>query len=169
MAQVNIDSIMAKIDAKLQSGDAKKRIDEITDEKCEKIANEAGDKFIGVLRNAIRSSGISSDAADKISELEYSVRKIGDGKYEAFVWFSGDQSRMSLKGGDEMINKLPYLLNNGVDHTMHVVHGEWHDKEYYSRTKIPGAHFIEQAIIDFKANYGSDYGVEEVTFDPNNY
>lgn len=125
------------------------------------MPEEAAEKFIEVLKNSINSSGISSNAASAISELNHSSAvPCGMNTYIIEIFFTGDLSRPSLvpgRYGD--INNLAALLNNGVDHEMNRVHGIWHDKETWSRTVIPGAHFIDDAVSSFMGNYASEYNV----------
>lgn len=129
---------------------------------------EAAAKFIEVLRSTIASSGLSAGAMGAVSEIDHtSAVPIGnDGTYSITVYFSGDASRPSLDearyGG---IDDIVLLFNNGVDHTMRPVHGYWHGEEVWSRTTIPGAHFIEQAVSDFMGNYATEYNV--ISIEPN--
>ncbi len=124
---------------------------------------ETADKFAYVLRTAMNDSGLSANAINSIGDIDYSVHQISDTVYEIRVYFSGDLTRPSLQpekyGG---IDDIVLLLNNGVDHTMHPVKGEWHKKEIYNRTVIPGYHFLEQAVTDFKGNYGAEYNVVDI-------
>lgn len=55
------------------------------------------------------------------------------------------------------------LLNNGVDHEMNRVHGIWHGQETWSRTVIPGAHFVDDAVSSFMGNYASEYNVIDIS------
>lgn len=124
---------------------------------------ETADKFAYVLRTAMNNSGLSANAIESIGDIDYSVHQISDTVYEIRVYFSGDLTRPSLQpekyGG---IDDIVLLLNNGVDHTMHPVKGEWHGKEIYNRTVIPGLHFLEQAVTDFKGNYSTEYNVIDI-------
>ena len=115
---------------------------------------EAAEKFIEVLRNSISSSGISSDAASAVGANTYTIE----------IFFTGDLSRPSLAPGRfGGINNLAALLNNGVDHTMRPVHGMWHGHETWSRTVIPGAHFVDNAVSSFMGNYASEYNVIDIS------
>lgn len=127
-----------------------------------KSPEAAAEKFISVLRKTIISSGLSEDAREAISrELDYlSPQQLSNGRYQITVTFGGSLSRPSLSpsryGG---IDDIVLLLNNGVDHTMKPVYGEWHGKKIRSKTTISGANFIENAISDFMGNYAKEYGV----------
>lgn len=130
-------------------------------------AEEAADKFVSVLKNSINTSGLSANAIAAISDIEYGEPVFVGDKCVIAVWFSGDTSRPSLAPGAYPggINRLEELLDKGVDHRMRAVHGEWHGKDIWSRTTIPGAHFIDAAKIDFMANYGSEYNVTDITIE----
>lgn len=126
---------------------------------------EAAAKFIEVLQSTIAGSGLSTGAVDAVSNIDHTpASQIGDsGAYGVTVYFSGDASRPSLdeaKYGE--IDDIVLLFNNGVDHTMRPVHGYWHGREVWSRTVIPGAHFIEQAVSDFMRNYAVEYNVVSI-------
>lgn len=126
---------------------------------------EAASKFIEVLRSSISSAGMSEGAIEAVSNIEHgSAHSIGNNAYIVSVYFVGDMNRPSLDeskyGG---INDIVALFNNGVDHTMRPVHGLWHGKETWSRTVIPGTHFIEQAVTDFMGNYASEYNVTNIS------
>lgn len=129
---------------------------------------EAASKFIEVLRHSIESSGLSEGAISAVSDIEHgSAHRIGDGNtYIIGVYFVGDLSRPSLDeakyGG---INDIVDLFNYGVDHKMRPVQGLWHGEEIWSRTVIPGTHFIEQAITDFMGNYASEYNVTDISIE----
>lgn len=173
---IDMASILKKAEAYVESPKGKQKTAQITSDALsgkitlESSGNlhtpeEAADKFIGVLRDSIKSSDLSPNAIEAISEINHtSASKIGDNTYVISVYFSGDLSRPSLdpsRFGDG-IGDIVELLNNGVDHTMRPVFGVWHGKETWSMTKILGAHFIEQAISDFMGNYSSEYNVTDI-------
>lgn len=128
---------------------------------------EAAEKFIEVLKNSISSSGLSQNVIDAISNLESSAPiNLGNNRYTININFAGDMSRQSLIPDEyDDIDNLAALYNRGVDHIMHAVKGDWHGKETYSRTIIPGAHFVQEAIEQFKNDYGQIYHVVDVTVD----
>ena len=178
MASINMASILAKAQGYLDSKDGKARMDNIAQKvmlgqiSLQSGGNfhtpeEAAAKFIEVLRNSISSSGISSDAASAISELGCSSpRHIGNNIYEVDIYFEGNLSRPSLQEGIYgSIGNLAALLNNGVDHTMKPVAGEWHGQRIRSRTVIPGVHFVQNAVSNFMGNYGQDYNVIDIQVD----
>lgn len=127
---------------------------------------EAADKFIGVLRQAINSSGLSDGAIAAVSNIDHGdAHKVGNDEYDVYVYFTGDMYRPSLDedryGG---INDIVSLFNDGAKGgaPMHTVVGQWHEKTIRSKTVIPGTHFIQQAISDFMGNYASDYNVTSI-------
>lgn len=176
MASINMESIMAKAQANMGSNAGQAKVNNmVTKVMLGSITlksggkthtpEEAAEKFIDVLRNSISSSGISSDAASAISELSHSSAvPVGANTYTIEIFFTGDLSRPSLAPGRfGGINNLAALLNNGVDHTMRPVHGMWHGHETWSRTVIPGAHFVDDAVSSFMGNYASEYNVIDIS------
>lgn len=178
MSVINMDSILSKAKTHMNSSTGQTKVNNIVSKvmlgkirlQSQNITHtpeEAAAKFINVLRNSIGSSGLSEGAIDAISNIEHgSAHKIGENTYIIDVYFAGDMSRPSLDeatyGG---INDLVALFNNGVDHTMRPVHGTWHGKEVWSKTVIPGTHFIEQAVTDFMGNYSSEYNVINISIE----
>lgn len=184
MAGINWDSILAKANASLKTPQNVKKIEGIIDliiatGKIPVGSGGAGvgggsfhppddvvNKFIDVLKQTISSSGLSQNAITAISNFEHSAPSgIGGGKYTIRVYFSGDLSRESLSPQKypEGIKDLAELLNDGVDHTMKQVWGTWHGEHYGSRTVIPGAHFMEEAVNTFMSSYAKEYGVIDIT------
>lgn len=172
------DSILRKAQAYMNTPKMQKRIQEKKDAIMLGIApagrgvhtpEDAAFKFMDVLIREINSSGLSENAKAAISSLDCTkATKLGDGTYLITVYFDKDLSRPSLapKTFGE-IDDLAELFNDGVDHVMNQVHGEWHGEEAWSRTSIPGVHFMEQAIIDFMGNYASEYNVISVKINRN--
>lgn len=117
-------------------------------------ATEAAEKFIEVLINHINTSGLSSNAAGSLQDISCGSPICKGSKCTIRVFFSGNMHRDSLcpakYGG---IDRLDELLDQGVGHTMRVVRGEWNGEMIWSRTTIPGAHFIGAAIHDFMVSY----------------
>lgn len=176
MASVNMESILAKARGYMGGKAGKSKVDTIVNKVmlgnirlqsggASHTPEEAAAKFIEVLQHSINSSGLSAGAIAAVSDIDHgSAQSIGNNTYIVGVYFVGDMSRPSLDeekyGG---INDIVALFNNGVDHKMRPVHGEWHGKETWSRTVIPGTHFIEQAIQDFMGNYASEYNVINIS------
>lgn len=176
MASINMDAILAKAKAHTSSSSGQAKVNSTVDKVVlgnirlqssgtTHTPEEAASKFIEVLRKSIISAGLSTGAIDAISDIDHgSAHRIGANTYVIGVYFSGDMSRPSLDeekyGG---ITDLVALFNNGVDHTMRPVHGTWHGQEIWSRTVIPGTHFIEQAVTDFMGNYASEYNVTNIS------
>lgn len=176
MASINMESILAKAKAHMGSSSGQHKIDNVVSKVMlgnirlqsggtAHTPEEAASKFIEVLRSSINSAGLSDGAIGAVSNIEHgSAHSIGHNTYIIGVYFVGDMTRPSLDeakyGG---INDIVALFNNGVDHTMRPVHGLWHGQETWSRTVIPGTHFIEQAVTDFMGNYASEYNVTNIS------
>lgn len=163
---VNRPSIRAKLRAALSTPAGKKKIMEAgVNTKGLKTPEAAAEKFLEILQKTIRSSGLSSGVMDAVSDWKTSgVTYLGDGHYMTGVTFAGEEFRFSLDvqryGG---IENIVALYDQGVNHTMRPVRGEWHGKETWSRTVIPGAHFIDSAITEFMTSYASKYNVTGIT------
>lgn len=178
---INWDSILAKANIALKTPQSIKKIEGIIDliisaglpgRKAASgggtlhAPDEVANKFIEVLKQTISSSGLSENAINAISEFYHTEPVgVGNGQYAMRVCFGGDLSRASLgpEKYPEGINDLAELLNDGVDHTMRQVWGTWHGEHYGSRTVIPGAHFMEEAINTFMSSYAKEYGVVDIT------
>lgn len=184
MAQINMDSILAKAKTCMNSAQFKNKVEQKTDSvimaggtiqsitgKTITIAgaSQAAAKFIEVLQNEIESLGagggysngsLGVTAVDALTQLEHGgVHKIGKNKYQIGVWFAGNLHRDSLApteyGG---IDNIAALLNNGYS-AGHTVYGMWHGDNIASLTQRDGAHFIDSAVRNYMANYASEYGV----------
>lgn len=177
MAGINMASILAKAQACMYSDKKQKEVRDVvnramlgqirlqTSGGSAHTPEEAAAKFIEVLHTEMNSAGLSPGAIDAIYELDHTApMRIGDrNEYLIRVFFADDLSRPSLQESKYgSINDLAELFNDGVDHKMRPVHGEWHGEETWSRTVIPGTHFMEQAITDFLGNYGYEYNVTDI-------
>lgn len=177
MSAINMDSILAKAQACMNTSKKQAEVNELIDKvllgqiKLETSGNnhsvtEAAQKFIDVLRNEIDSSGLSSGAIQAICNTDYTKPAKFGNNYLIRVYFTGDLTRPSLqeaKYGN--INDIAELFNYGVNHKMNPVQGEWHGKNIWSKTVIPGAHFMESAINTFMANYSSEYNVTNISIE----
>ena len=171
MSTVNKNSISSKLKTYMNSSNGRNKIAETVEETTRfqngetiHTPEETALKFITVLKKSINSSGLSENAIKAISDIKYQLLyKTNNHAFVIRIYFSGDMSRPSLdKETYGNINDIAVLFNNGVDHVMNPVKGMWHGKETWSRTVIPGAHFIEQAITDFINNYASEYNVVDI-------
>lgn len=172
MASINMDSILSKANTYLgsSSGMEKRNVCaqkallgsiSLKSGSVKHTPEEAASKFIEVLKDSIDTSGLSPNAISAISSIDYGDVTIHGNVGTVKIYFVGDMSRPSLApnsypGG---ISDIVALFNNGVDHTMRAVHGTWHGKETWSRTVIPGTHFIEQAVNTFMGVYATEYSV----------
>lgn len=183
MAGINWDSILSKANASLKTPQNVRKIEGILDLIITAgqipigsggsgvggsfhTPDEVAKKFIDVLDQTINSSGLSSKAITAISNFDHSAPYgVGGGKYTITVYFRGDLSRESLSPQKypEGIDNLAELLNDGVEHTMKRVWGTWHGEHYGSRTVIPGAYFMEEAVKTFMSSYAKEYGVIDIT------
>lgn len=180
MASINMDSIIAKAKSCMSTSKKKAEVQNAIDNvlvgkmkiktgggSIVHTAEDAAIKFEEVLLKSINSSGLSANAISAISNIDHtSPKRIGSNMYIIDIYFEGDLSRPSLDPSHyDDIHNIAALFNKGVDHTMRPVRGEWHGVETWSRTRIPGTHFIENAVSDFMGNYASEYNVLDISID----
>lgn len=178
MATINMSSTLAKAKSYMGSSEGQSKVNSTVQKimlgnvKLQSggtvhTPEDAAAKFIDVLLRSIESSGLSPNAISAVSGLDYTpATRIGENTWLVGVYFTGDLSRPSLQEDKYgSIENIVKLLNNGVDHTMRPVHGIWHGNEVWSRTTIPGAHFVEQAVTDFMGNYASEYNVTNISIE----
>lgn len=178
MAQINMESILSKANAYINTPQFQKKIEE----KVDSIAMTGGSaingqsgrritiaavpmaaaKFIEVLQNEIGS--LSIGAGEELTKLEHgAAHKIGKNKYQIEVWFSGDLHRDSLypAGYPEGVNNIAALFNNGYGANDYV-YGEWHGERIRSKKERNALNFIGNAVQNYMANYASEYGVIDI-------
>ena len=174
MATADMASILSKVDAYMNSSAGKDKISKAIDNKVLSKSDgsahtpqEAANKFIEILQKSIAGSGLSANVVSAISGITASApHKISDGMYLVVVSFSGDTSRPSLApseyGG---IAHLEELFDHGVGHQMNPVYGVWighGSSKIVSKTVIPGTHFIDAAVNEFKSSYGEEYNLIDI-------
>lgn len=141
-------------------------------------ATSAADKFIAVLRNEISRHVGSRYSKGQFSELALDVlddiahgEPYSDGERVYIdIMFTDKRHRESLDPASysEGIDNIIALLNNGYK-ANGAVFGDWtdhegieHEDQWSVRTR-GGAHFVEQAVMDFMGNYATDYNVIDIT------
>lgn len=134
---------------------------------------EAGNKFIEVLNNSIDATdSMSAHAHDVLKHWELGAINTKNGiDFDVHIVYTDALHRSSLDPDrfPEGISNIVELLNKGVGHVMKPVYGTWFTHSYElienirSRTMIPATNFIENAIDEFKMNYGAEYGVQDIT------
>lgn len=139
-SSVDMTSIMSKARAAISTG-AKLA-------ECERIVDGIANQAVDILRSSIAGSGTPDDVVGALQDISYNIRSSGGAskiQFSVDISFSS-VSRASLVpetyGG---INNLAALYNNGVNHVMHPVHAEHYGQEIWSRTVIPGTHFMQAA------------------------
>ena len=169
----NLGSIDAKARAYLSQGKGKEKVKNYV-RLClfgiemppngPRPPQEAAKKFIEVLERSIDGAGISESVKERIKHFGFGTpEEHTDGTYSITVFFDADLSRPSLNGTDTL-RDLAELFNYGVDHVMSPqVWGYWHGELVGSRTVIPGAYFIEDAVQDFLRSYAKEYNVKSLT------
>ena len=185
MAGINMNSILKKAKACMETSSKKKEISKKIDEYISGVGTPstsitltgvhlAAGKFIEVLQNEIEShSGTGKLGATAIAALTPMAHgnpyKIGENQYKIDIWFTEDLSRDSLAPDYfEGIKNLAALLNNGYS-AKNTIYGVW--LGHNGNMSIPslkhrdGAHFIENAMRDYMGNYAAEYGVIDIDCD----
>ena len=183
---INMSSIMGKVKAFSESPEGKRRIKECLEKykKEGRTVTEAGSvlfndetmleaagKFINVLKDAARDALLPTvrdeESLDSVMKhfdsLDYSAPvKMPDGSAVIYVYFKDDLHRDSLQPDKwDGVENIIAVLNNGYDkhENMGKVWGVWHGARVHALTERTGLRFIQQAIMDFNGNYGSEYNV----------
>lgn len=147
MAKSTIDmtSIMSKARAALSTG-AKLA-------ECERVVDGIANQAVEILRSSIAGSGTPGDVVGALQDISYNIRSSGGAskiQFSVDISFSS-VSRASLVPAYGGIDNLAALYNNGVDHVMKPVHAEHYGQEIWSRTVIPGTHFMQAAENGMKS------------------
>lgn len=141
MANINLSSIMQKVEAYGRSANGKLRMKE----RIEKYAAEginktaagnkvitetdmwtAAAKLISVLKNTAQSHDLPASVMQHFDSLHCSeIKKMPDGSSVIYIYFGGDLHRDSLYSeGYDGIDNIVALLNNGY-HAKNYVYGWW--------------------------------------------
>lgn len=141
MANININSIMQKVNAYGRSVNGKLRMKECIEKYAADGVNKtaAGDKvitetemhkaaarLISVLQSTARSYDLPASVMQHFDSLHGSdVYKMPDGSSVIYIYFGGDLHRDSLYSeGYDGIDNIVALLNNGY-HAKNYVYGWW--------------------------------------------
>ena len=147
----------------------------------EEMMWEAVPKFLYVMRVTAAEYDLPESVMEHINNMESSGRitKTPEG-FEVCLYFDGDLHRDSLENdlGYEGVENIVALFNNGY-HAKNYVYGWWNghkatgdgvlrsgaDNDFAwvrSKKEREPLRFIQQAVADFNANYGAEYGVTAV-------
>lgn len=167
---INWGSILSKAQTCMSQPKMKSRVDDEVDKialgmktpsKHVYIPADAAAKLSDVIDDSIRNSGMSAAYQDAIGEfIPGTPVKIGRGRYAIGVYGMQSMSPSLVPEKYGSVD-LTMLFNEGAKkgRRMHAVHGIWHGEEIWSRTLIPGYHFLEAAELTFMGNYGAEYNV----------
>lgn len=165
MPKINTKSILSKLSAATKSegfiARNKGAITGVTKEKAE----EAGDKLVDCINNAISSNFSSSGAIAAIGSIDRSPAveesvSAGVCVYHIDVTVE-QQSRPSLypKKYGEGAYDMAGLLDHGYS-TGHAVYGEWHGDYIFGLRSRPATRFVAQGVDDFNNSYGATYNAQ---------
>ena len=180
--KIDYNSVEQKVQAWAQSPAGKKKINQKINEYKRKNVErtEAGsvvltdwrlrwlaDQLVTMIRNYATSSDIPASVSSHFTSLRRGrLQKGPDGSRSIEINFGDDLSRESLQpqtyGG---VNNIIAIFNNGYPSdagrsaAISHVTGVWHGVEIHALGYRPGLHFMQQAVADFNAAYGAQYGV----------
>lgn len=187
MATVNVASINAKVDAWVASkkGQAriKKTLDDyrkkgvertkagsrvLTNQKMKLLADKLADEVV----KAGNGAGLPASVASVVASLKRGAfTDMGDGARSIELSFMEDKNRPSLQPDKYGSVNIVAIFNNGYPlngtspEAIASVVGEWHGMEnVHALGQREGSHFLQQAVSNFNATYGREYGVT-VTLD----
>lgn len=187
MSDINMDSIMKKVEAYAKSANGRHRMNECVEKYMDcgiektngnsrivtkSNMKKAADTIIEMLKNIAQSYDLPESVMKHFDSLRYSKTKHNpDGTSVIYIYFKDDLHRDSLysEGYEDGISNIIALLNNGY-HAKNYVYGNWNNhspigKYVRSRKDREGLHFIQQAIDDFNKNLGSRFNVTAVASD----
>ena len=147
----------------------------------EQMMTEAAAKFISILQSTARSTDLPESIMKHFASLKYSSPvRMPDGSRSMTVYFEDDLHRDSLDNelGYDGIKNIVALFNNGY-HAKNYVYGWWdghratgdgvlrsgYDNDFAwvrSKKEREPLRFIQQAVADFNASYGAEYGVTAI-------
>jgi len=170
---INIDSIMDKVEARLNEKDMQDKMKSVKKEILSgKKKSSSGktyspeavaEQFVDVLKSNIEGSIYSKKVIDAINEFNIGFpMESGDDIYIK-VSYAKDMSRESLDPEEypDGIFSLAALFNEGAP--MHgAVFGVHHGKEIKSTMFTPAYHFEENAIEEFMGKYADEMHVKEI-------
>lgn len=144
MADINLDSIMSKVEAYARSAKGKLRMQECIDKYAAegrgktagggKVRTEtdmwtAASKLIGVLRSTAQSHDLPASVMQHFDSLDCSkIYKMPDGSSVIYIYFGGNLHRDSLENDAtsyDGIDNIIALFNNGNDNASNYVYGWW--------------------------------------------
>lgn len=184
---IDWDSIFDKAKRRMGDSDMQKRLEKVVDNVVLNFAaasggsppnpSDAAKRFIEVLQAEIQShagmsassGGLGSTAIDALIKLEHGAPvKVGRNRYQIEVRFTEDLRRDSLDPSVfDDIDNIAALLNSGYS-AAKTVYGIWLGHSPWNIPSLQhrdGAHFIENAIRNFMANYAHEYGVIDIEVD----
>lgn len=185
--KVHWSNIETKVHRRLSEKDMKERMEHKADElmlspvpgagRNIRTVKDAGQKYAEVLHSAIEARGAGSGlgtqrplgetALDALSHIDItSGSKIGRLTYQIGVYFKSNMHRNSLLPEFfDGIDNIAALLNNGYSKTNSSVYGLWHGKHIEGLRSREGAHFMQDAKLEFGSSYGSEYGIIDIKID----
>lgn len=192
MAQINMASVMSKVNAWAKSDEGKLRCQEHID-KCrkegkqktdgggiiitEELMCKAAETMISILKQTAQAHQLPTSVLDHFNSLEYSQPKVvgtTGNKYQIDIWFADNLSRMSLlvvKGSragqrtGQGIKNIVSLFDTGYSASSSVF-GVWDGHEDDGIIKNlahrDGKRFMSEAIESFNRVWGKVYDVYAV-------
>lgn len=163
MANINLDSIMKKVEAYGRSVNGKLRMQEVIHKYAkdgvsktgagDRVVTEtdmwmAASKMISVLRDTARSYALPASIMRHFDSLECSkIYQMPDGSSEIYIYFGDDLHRDSLySDGYDGVDNIIAVLNNGY-HAKNYVYGDWDGHAPTGEMRFDGRSIENNAYI----------------------
>lgn len=181
MPKVNTDAVMAKLRAWEASAKGKQRMQQTINKYAyqNKQTTEAGGKVLtmakvrelaGILVSKVNAhaggSGMPASVAQSVNSLSCGRVSRSAAGFSVELNFTGNLARPSLNPGRYGgIENIIALFNKGYPEdgsraeAISHVSGYWHGQYVFARGSREGLHFLEAAVAEFNAEYGSRYDI----------
>ena len=127
---------------------------------------DAAKDFIAILKRSAASENLPHSVMEHIESFRFTTPYImPDGSASMEIYMSDAPGRASLYPEKYVgVDNIVAIFNNGYT-ADDKVYGNWHGKYISSLDKRQGSFFMQKAVGEFMAKYGSEYDVT-VNLDP---
>ena len=182
MANINLGSVLAKVDDWEESDKGRKRMKKTLDNYVRnnvgktqagspvltrKAMIDYGNKLIQAIQNTALSCDLPDSVAAHFSSLKRGKTTIlPDGSYVMEISFTDDLTRESLEPQRYCgVRNIVAIFNNGYpadagrSEAISNVYGWWHGNYIHALGARQGLHFMQTAVDYFNQTYGSQFGI----------
>lgn len=127
---------------------------------------DAAKDFIAILKRSASSENLPHSVMEHVESFRFTTPYIlPDGSASMEIYMSDAPGRASLYPEKYVgVDNIVAIFNNGYT-ADNKVYGHWHGKYISSLDKRQGSFFMQKAVDEFMAKYGSKYDVT-VSLDP---